>query len=234
MKLTWMVVRAVLFDMDGVITDTMPYHYQAWRSVLSREEGILVSHQEIYEREGQEGGVSVRELLEAHQKIYTRVKGTRILLAKEALFKRLVRPRFIPGARGILAMMKRAGIPLALVTGTSRHEMMRLLPSKILRCFDVSVTGRDVKRGKPDPEPYLKALMELNVNARDALVIENAPFGILSAKTAGITCFAIATSLPACYLKKADRVFSSFKEMKTQFRFQDGGFSVRTSSFHEN
>ncbi|HOY10142.1 MAG TPA: HAD family phosphatase [Candidatus Omnitrophota bacterium] len=221
MKPTCLDVQAILFDMDGVITNTMPDHYRAWRTVLFQEEGISVPHEEIYRREGQKGSVSVREILAMYQKKYTVSHGDRILSAKEALFKKIVKQRFICGARSFLNEMERAGMRLALVTGTSRHEMHRILPDRILKQFTVIVTGNDVKHGKPAPEPYLKALSQLKVNAPRALVIENAPFGIQAAKSAGIMCFAIATSLPPCYLKQADRVFTSFKDMRTKVSFRD-------------
>ncbi|MFA5260481.1 MAG: HAD family phosphatase [Candidatus Omnitrophota bacterium] len=221
MKATYIHVQAILFDMDGVITNTMPDHYRAWRTILFQKEGILVPHEEIYRREGQKGSVSVKELLTMYQKKYTRAQGARILLAKELLFKKIVKQRFILGARSFLAEMKKSGMRLALVTGTSRDEMRRILPPRILNHFTVTVTGNDVKQGKPYPEPYFKALAQLKVKASRALVIENAPFGIRAAKSAGITCFAIATSLPACYLKQADQIFTSFKDMRTKIVFQN-------------
>ena len=221
-------VQAIFFDMDGVITNTMPDHYKAWRTVLFQSEGIQVTHEEIYRREGQQGRASVREILALYQKEYTEAKGRRILAAKEALFKKIVKQRFITGARSFLAEMQKAGIRLALVTGTSRHEMRRILPPGILSRFDVAVTGNDVVRGKPDPEPYFKALAQLKVRASESVVIENAPFGIRSAKSAGISCFAIATSLPACYLKQADRIFTSFKDLRTKIVFQSNRRLIRS------
>jgi beta-phosphoglucomutase-like phosphatase (HAD superfamily) len=70
-----------------------------------------------------------------------------------------------------------------------------------------------VNNGKPDPEPYLKAVNELNVDKESCLVIENAPAGITSAKSAGLTCFAVQTSLPEEYLKSADKIFRSIDDL---------------------
>jgi len=100
-----------------------------------------------------------------------------------------------------------------LVTGTSRHEARKLVPGDLWDCFDVTVCGSDVHNGKPHPEPYLKAIAKLNVKPHQALVFENAPFGIRSAKAAGLFCLALETSLPYLYLKGADAIFSSFKEI---------------------
>ena len=83
----------------------------------------------------------------------------------------------------------------------------------------MTVCGCDVQNGKPHPEPYLKALTKLNVSPKEAVVFENAPFGIRSAKAAGLFCIALETSLPASYLKGADAIFSSFKAIESKVRF---------------
>ena len=70
----YLKINTVIFDMDGVITNTMPDHYQAWRTVL-RGEGILVNHLDIYSREGQPGIHSVKELFLAYKKEYHALKG---------------------------------------------------------------------------------------------------------------------------------------------------------------
>ena len=82
--------------MDGVITDTMPYHLCAWRAVFYSE-GIRPSHEDIYKREGQKGIDSVRELFAEKGKFYTDAMGKRILKEKERLFKRIFKRKFIPG-----------------------------------------------------------------------------------------------------------------------------------------
>ena len=78
-------VHAVIFDMDGVITDTMSYHMRAWRSVLLRH-GVSVSKNDIYKREGQKGVDSVREILSDYKKPSDRKLVQEILLEKEELF----------------------------------------------------------------------------------------------------------------------------------------------------
>ena len=97
------------------------------------------------------------------------------------------------------------------MTGTARHELHRILPEKFYDLFSVIVTGSDVKKGKPDPEPYVAALDKLKLKPNKAIVIENAPFGIRSAKAAGLKVIALETSLSKKYLSEADFIFSSFK-----------------------
>ena len=205
-------VHAVILDMDGVITNTMPDHFRSWKVILNKI-GIPVTHYDVYCREGQRGIHSVRELTAQYGKQIDDRQAHRILKEKEVYFKRIARLRFIVGARTFLRQLHKNNFRLALVTGTSHHEMCRILPASLRRLFSVIVTGSDVKHGKPHPEPYLQSLKKLCLKAGEAVVIENAPFGIQSAKRAGLRCLALETSLPRKYLKKADAVFGSIKDL---------------------
>jgi len=205
-------LKAVIFDMDGVITDTMPFHYRAWRKIF-KNEGLLVSEKEIYLREGQPGNITIKEIFSERGLKLTPETLARILSSKEEKFKKSVCRRFIRGSRPFIHLLKIKGFMLALVTGTARNEVKKILPKKLSSMFDVSITGDEVKHGKPDPEPYLLALKRLKIKAKDAIVLENAPFGILSAKSAGLRCIALETSLPKRYLQKADYVYSSYKSL---------------------
>jgi beta-phosphoglucomutase len=212
-------VRAVIFDMDGVITDTMPYHFRVWAEIFKRE-GLLVSREDIYRREGQKGIESLREIFLEYGRPFTLKYANRLLKEKEERFKRIFKRRYILGARIFLRRLSRDGFRLALVTGTSRHEALKLLPSALVELFDVIVCGCDVQNGKPHPEPYLAALKQLKIKPAQAVVIENAPFGIRSAKAAGLRCIAIATSLPRDYLAQADFVFNSFMDLSSKLELQ--------------
>ncbi len=205
-------LRAVIFDMDGVITNTMPDHYRAWKVVLTRY-GYTPTHLDIYKREGQPGIISIRDLFAEKDLSFPERTLYKVLSEKERLFKKIVKQRFIPGARRFLHWLYQQGFILALVTGTSRHELHKILPDHLYKLFSAVVTGNDVKMGKPHPEPFLKAMEALKVKSTEAIVIENAPFGIQSAKSAGLKCLAVQTSLPKEFLNKADQVFHSIKDL---------------------
>lgn len=212
------IPRAVIFDMDGVITNTMPYHYQAWRQVL-KSVGIKATKFDIYGREGQDGLTSMKGIFAAYHRPFCEHEARALLRQKEELFKRIVRRKFVKGSRPFIRQLKRAGVLLALVTGTSRHETIKLLHKDLLQLFDASVTGDEVKNGKPHPEPFLKALKMLQVKASETLVIENAPFGIESAKRAKLYCIALETSLPKRYLQEADRIVPSYNALRAALRW---------------
>lgn len=205
--------RAILFDMDGVIVDSMPYHYDSWLQIF-QSLGIHVDKPEIYQREGEQGLVTISEILGANGKDLSLADMERLLREKEILFKKMASPRLFPGIEVLIRDLKKKGYALGIVTGTSRGEIDSVLPAHLIQTFDVIVTGDTVERGKPSPDPYMKAIAVLRIKPSDAMVIENAPFGIRSAKSAGIYCVAITTSLPKSHLKEADLVCDSLEEVR--------------------
>ena len=94
------------------------------------------------------------------------------------------------------------------------------MPKHIYDLFSVIITGSDVKNGKPHPEPFIKCLKRFNLKPIEAIVLENAPFGIQAAKKAGLKCLALETSLSKKYLYQADQVFKSIKDLETQISFK--------------
>jgi len=217
MKKNVVPATAVIFDMDGVIADTMSAHFYAWKKTLKKT-GINVTRHDVYKREGQRGATSVVEILNEFGLPCSPARARRLLAQKEAMFRRNVVRRYIPGSRRFIRGLKRQGMPLGLVTGTSRQEVLKILPAALVDLFDVVVTANDVKNGKPNPAPYRRALKKMKAKARDVLVVENAPLGIRSAKSAGCRCFALRTSLPRRYLRQADGVFDSFRDLERRIR----------------
>ena len=205
--------KGMLFDMDGVVVDSMPYHYRSWRKIF-KSLGIHLDKLEIYKREGEQGIGSITSILEEHGIYLSIEERNKLLQDKEVLFKKIASPRLFPGIKSLIKDLKKEGYLLGLVTGTSRGEIDYVLPSYLITSFDVIVTGDSVGRGKPAPDPYMKAISDLKIKPVDAVVIENAPFGILSAKQAGTLCIAITTSLPREYLQNADFICDSLNEVR--------------------
>lgn len=211
--------RAAIFDMDGVITDTMPYHFKAWEIAFQSVLGMAISEEDIYLREGSKGAFALEEIFEQYGWSHDPETLQRLLQRKEEVFPQIVKMEFVNGALEFLKQVHSMGFLMALVTGTSRDELRRMLPEKVQSYFSVIVTGTDVVHGKPNPEPYLAALEKLNLSADEAFVLENAPLGAQSAKAAGLKCIALETSLSRKYLKDADFVFSSFEDLNKNILF---------------
>jgi beta-phosphoglucomutase len=198
--------------MDGVITNTMPYHFDAWLEIF-KTAGIKVNCYDVYKREGQDGLSSIKEIFKEHSIKFNLKAAKDLLRRKETLFKKTVKIKFIKGSCPFIKRLKRRKLRLGLVTGTSRQEMEKILPPAIRRLFEIIVTGDEVWKSKPHPEPFLKAVKMLKLDRKEVIVVENAPFGIRSAKKAGLYCIALETSLPRKYLTGADIILSSFREL---------------------
>jgi beta-phosphoglucomutase len=199
--------------MDGVITDSMPYHCEAWRRIFERY-GIFVSQEEILKREGERGLVTLETILSEQGHELSQEEIRKALEDKEEIFRSLANPTLFPGADTLVQMIRERGKRLALVTGTSGEEARTNLPSDLLACFDVLVSGDMVTEGKPHPEPYRMALSLIGAKPDESLVIENAPYGIASARRAGLRCIAVTTSLPAKYLQNADKIVRDLEELR--------------------
>ena len=197
--------------MDGVLIDSMPYHYLAWYESL-RPLGVRVSCFDVYEREGERWDKSLKDFL-AYGKIPpTKALMKRVFLARKKVFHRYFKRTVFPGAEEFLSCLKEKGYILGLVTGTPIKEVERILPAGIKNKFKAIISGDRVKHGKPHPEPFLKAAKELGLKPSECIVIENAPLGIRSAKSAKMFCIGITTSLPRAYLEKADAVVDTLED----------------------
>ena len=215
--------RAVLFDLDGVLIDTMPLHAAAWHEALGIA-GVRVPNRTIYEFEGEPGHSTVHRLLAlggfSGGEAELRKVGREVLLHKEAVFRSKAAGVRVNGSwRSLLAGLRRRGVRLGLVTGTSRIEVARVVPTQVLRLFHVVVTGDQVRCGKPHPEPYKTACKRLNLTAGCCIVIENAPYGIRSARAAGAgRIIALASSLPAPYLVGAHEVWKNTAALRARLK----------------
>lgn len=208
--------RAVCFDLDGVLIDTMPLHARAWQAAL-KPLGRRVSRETIYRSEGEPGIMTARRLLKPQS---SAADVAAVLRVKERSFADLARGTTVNRRLAkLLDALARGGLGLGLVTGTSAAEVRRAVRAQVLARFQVVVTGDRVRRGKPDPEPYRTAFRELRVPGRQTIVVENAPYGIRSAKRAGAGCvIALSSSLPKRFLSEADRLTDSVGQLVTLVR----------------
>lgn len=208
------IVRAALIDMDGVLYDSMKYHTLAWQRMMS-EQGISCSRDEFYLYEGMTGRATIdllfrRELgREAADEEFRR-----LYELKSRYFLEMGKKELMPGADRMLRSIMRAGKARVLVTGSAQSSLLNSLaedyPGAFLPGF--MITARDVINGKPNPEPYLRAVEKAGCRPEECIVIENAPLGVESGKRAG--CFTIAvTTGPVAkeYFEKAgaDLIFDS-------------------------
>ncbi len=202
-------IRAVLFDLDGVLGDSEPCHVRAWQEVLPRygvrpddgwyRDGIGVSDEDLVAsaRGRYRPGLPVAEVLREKQAAYLQV------------LEGCLKP--YPGVRA--AILAAGPLPRGVATSSSRAEaglMLRILGLADL--FPVVVTASDVARPKPAPDLYLLAASRLGLPAGDCAAIEDSPAGIESARAAGCLVLGVAHNLPAAALGRAHRVFAGTAE----------------------
>ena len=121
---------------------------------------------------------------------------------------------FYEGAEPLIETLRAHGLKMAVVSGGSAARLRKPPTADLLHQFAVVVTGDDVRRTKPAPDPYLVAAERLAVSPDRCLVIENAPLGIEAAKAAGMACIAITSTLAARHLAKADQVLRNLSEVR--------------------
>ena len=216
-------VRAVLFDMDGVLFDSMPNHAYAWSHAMTQF-GLAMTAEEAYMNEGRTGSGTIDILAQRFWgRNATEEEKQRIYAAKSALFNTLPEAKPMPGAREALEAARECGAKIVLVTGSAQLSLIEHLELHYPGFFrkELMVTAFDVKRGKPNPEPYLMGLEKVGVRAEEAVVVENAPLGVEAGRAAGIFTIAANTGpLPDEMLKQsgADIVVAGMHEVAQLLR----------------
>lgn len=190
-------LNAVLFDMDGVLFDSMPRHAYAWCTTL-HELGLAFTEEECYLHEGRTGSGTINIVFQrTYGRDATEEEVQRIYARKTALFESQSEAPIMPGALELLNQVKAAGLQRVLVTGSGQEALLTRLNRHFPGQFEVNkmVTAYDVKRGKPDPEPFLMGMKKAGAAPHQAIVVENAPLGIQAAKAAGLFTIAVNTGL---------------------------------------
>jgi beta-phosphoglucomutase len=207
-------LAAILFDLDGVILDSMPWHIRAWREIFAGL-GVEVEEEFLYLNEGAIEASHLEEMVAALG--VAREPGwlARLLPRQAELFQAKYAGRVKPFADAppVLDRFGRSGLRLALVTSSRRAVVERCLPAGLLARFEVLISGDEVRQGKPHPEPYLTGLARLGLEPALAVAVENAPAGISSARAAGLTCLALATTLSPRHLGGAAGIYGSLTEL---------------------
>jgi beta-phosphoglucomutase len=211
--------EAVFFDMDGIIVDSMPYHFISWFEVLKKY-NVRVRPSTIFEMEGAKWGEVIEVAFKDYQVELTSEIESRICSQRGEIFKKYFQRNIFSGIREFIRQLKGRGSLVGLVTGSLKGEAQDMLPKELYNLFDTVISGDMVVNAKPYPEPYLTAANNLKVIPEKCLVIENAPYGIKSAKSANMICYAIATSLPKESLKMADKIFDKHKDMYDYFNLK--------------
>ena len=209
-----MEYKSILFDFDGVLGDTMQDNYQAW-SWAFQNQGVRLERESYFFLEGLSPKKVAETILAREGMTLSLVSD--IVSQKERHYWENNQFRFFPGALDLLAEC-RERYTLGLVSGAGAERLRRSTGGAFLDRFGAVITGDSVKHPKPAPEPYLLAAEALDVHPSRCLVVENAPMGIQAAKSAGMTCVAVCSTLAEKHLQAADAVVSDLESLRRFLR----------------
>lgn len=205
--------KAVLFDFDGVLVNSMPFHVTAWQN-LFRAFNISVQPDDVLLTEGCRSIELAEKIFSDWNYDISSEELDKFVEQKQLRYQEITQAELDPSAVPLIDKLKRRGKLIGLVTGTARSNVDKILAPENRTIFDVLVTGDDLKKGKPNPEGYLKAAGKLNLAPGQCLVVENAPLGIQAARNAGMKVVALTTTLKRRQLAGADFYSSSLAELE--------------------
>jgi beta-phosphoglucomutase len=209
-----MEIKAVIFDFDGVIGMTMEDNHRAWSKAFA-EHGIEFPVEEYFLLEGM-GAERVAATILERRGADTALK-SRLAELKDRYYLENNSFQFYPHIEEIVALLGTT-LPLGLVSGAGRGRLTLSVPPDFLSRFSVVITSETVMHTKPHPEPYMKAAATLGFQPPSCLAVENAPLGIKSAKSAGMLCAALCTTLDEGKLGEADIIFQDHIELLHFFK----------------
>ncbi len=206
------MIKYIIFDMDGVLINDMPRHVYAWKKAL-KGYGINPKNKELYLIEGASSFQFLQRILDKESIKLTKQTMKEIHEKKLQYFtdKGKTKPYKI---LKFLQKLKSSGIKMAVATGDHQLPAYAEINEFFPNIFDYIITGDDIKNSKPNPEEYNLAIKKLKAKKSETLVIENAPFGIQAAKSAGVNkVYALTTTLKKKYLTDADCIFFNHKKL---------------------
>ncbi len=206
------MIKAILFDMDGVIVDTLHYHYLAWDRMF-QEFGGRVSKHTVLLHEGRNSREIIPILMKEAGVYLPDDQWDEFIDKKRKYYRSIVQVNYFPKVFEVITELRNRGLKTALVTASARKNMEKSIPADKQRLFNAILTAEDFTNAKPNPEPYLKAQQILNVELNECVVVENAPLGIESAKNAGMICIAVETTLGREFLTQADFIINCVEEL---------------------
>ena len=216
--------KAVLFDMDGVLYDSMPNHAYSWHNSMASF-GIVMSEADAYAHEGMRGVETIKKIVKEQRGIeISDEESQRMYAEKSRIFATRPEAKIMEGVIELQRKIKSFGMKIVVVTGSGQHSLLEKLTHDFSGLIEpgMIVSSFDVTRGKPHPMPYLKGMEKAGVNPWEAIVVENAPLGGRAAVAAKIFTVAVNSGpLPNEMLavEGANIIFDKMTDFNDVFQF---------------
>ena len=204
--------RTVIWDMDGVIAETAPFHFRSWQSVFEKR-AISFTEDDFKRNFGRRNDAIIINAL-GQDTPQSEIEA--IATEKEDSFRNLIRHNIkpLPGAIDLIKSLREHKFKMALASSAPMENIRLILNSLGIKdCFQVIITGQDVAEGKPSPQGFLLAARKLGVKPESCVVIEDAVAGIAAAKRAGMFCLAITNTHSRTKLAEADIVVNTLEKV---------------------
>ncbi|MCC8426551.1 HAD family phosphatase [Mucilaginibacter sp. UR6-11] len=204
---------AAIFDMDGTMVDNTPYHFKSWQAIFKKYNKGTISAQTYYT---QISGVPIMDTLKGLFMDADEIQLKSLLKEKEGLYKEFYGPYVAPvnGLENFLIELKDAGFKLAMASSATVDDINFILGHLPVRqYFDVIIDGNRVSKGKPNPQIFLKAAADLEIQPQDCIVFEDSIAGIKAANAAKMKVIGITTSHGAGQLQPANLIITDFTEL---------------------
>ena len=216
------MLQAVIFDFDGVITDSEILHFRAFNQVLARYDFEMTTKDYYQTYLGLTDVDCFKLLIKQGLLKIDQQQIPKLLQQKKQIFEKLAKSegRIIEGIRDFLNMLEQNNVPMAICSGALLSEVELILEEAGLRhLFEVIVSAEHIKKGKPDPEGFRLTLKRLNedrenpIMGHECIVIEDSHWGLEAAKAAGMHTIAVTNSYDAEQLKMAERIVTRLNEL---------------------
>lgn len=195
-----MTIKAVIFDLDGVIVTTDHFHYKAWKQ-LSDDEQIYFDKEINQRLRGISRMDSLNILLEKSSKTYSKEEKKELAERKNNYYKKLIKtltPKdILPGVKDLIETLKLNNIKIA-IGSSSKNSTAILEYIGLYETFDVIIDGNQISHSKPNPEVFLKAAKKLRIDPKNCLVIEDAKAGVQAALGGGMKVLAVGFASRCC------------------------------------
>jgi|SRR3989339_73748 len=217
------IIKACIFDLDGVIVDTAKYHYLAWKR-LANQLGFDLTKQQNEKLKGISRKGSLEILLKLGGMTADEATQQKLMDQKNKWYveyiSKMTPNEILPGSLNLLEALKKADIKTA-IGSASKNTQMILKQIGLENTFDAVIDGNKVTQAKPNPEVFLRGAQELNVPPENCIVFEDALAGIEAAKNGGMHAVGVGN---ADVLIGADRVIQSLTEIKINHHNIEWGF----------
>lgn len=209
-------MKGIIFDLDGVLVDSMTAHYKAWKTTFEEITSLQVDERSIYLLEGMRGKDLVEEIFKKYN--YTDLSKTQVVIRrKDEVFRSIMNLRPYDKVNDILQEIR---CLKGIVSGSAKQDVVSIVnqcfPKNI---FEIILTGDDIAHGKPNPEGFKLFLQRTNLNPLDVLVVENSPLGVEASNNARIKPIVVLNNSPLSandfvHLIAHDNIFRETKNIE--------------------